>query len=249
MVLETLWSEEMVRWLNSPAVMGILVMVALLGVYIELNTPGIGLPALVAVICFVIIIGSKYLIGMANWVEVALFVVGVILLMVEVFVLPGFGVAGFLGITCIIVGLFGMLIKNPPGKMPWPESQLDWQLFTNGVLGLLFGFVGFVVLAWILTKYLPKLQFLSGLILVPAAAKRGSEVKVSMTAPPESRDVGVSVGEVGEVVSTLRPTGKARFGEKIVDVVAQAEFLDEGTRVEIIEIHGNRVVVKKHGNW
>ena len=248
MVLEMLWSEEMVRWLNSPAVMGILVMVALLGVYIELNTPGIGLPGLVAVICFVIIIGSKYLIGMANWVEVALFVVGVILLMVEIFVLPGFGVAGFLGITCIIAGLFGMLIKNPPGKMPWPESQLDWQLFTNGVLGLLFGFVGFVVLAWILTKYLPKLQFLSGLTLVPAAAKRGGEMEVSMTAPPESRDVGVSVGEVGEVVSTLRPTGKARFDEKIVDVVAQAEFLDEGTRVEVIEIHGNRVIVKKHGD-
>jgi len=167
MELEMLWSEEMVRWLNSPAVMGILVMVALLGVYIELNTPGVGLPGLVAVICFVIIIGSKYLIGMANWVEVALFVVGVILLMVEIFVLPGFGIAGFLGIVCIIAGLFGMLIKNPPGKMPWPESQLDWQLFTNGVLGLLFGFVGFVFLAWIITKYLPRLQFLSGLTLVP----------------------------------------------------------------------------------
>jgi membrane-bound serine protease (ClpP class) len=248
MVLEMLWSEEMVRWLNSPAVMGILVMVALLGVYIEFNTPGIGLPGLVAVICFVIIIGSKYLIGMANWVEVALFVVGVILLIVEIFVLPGFGIAGFLGITCIIAGLFGMLIKNPPGKIPWPESQLDWQLFTNGVLGLLFGFVGFVVLAWIFTKYLPKLQFLSGLTLVPTAAKRGGEMEVSMTAPPESRDVGVSVGEVGEVVSTLRPTGKARFDEKIVDVVAQAEFLDEDTRVEVIEIHGNRVIVKKHGD-
>jgi len=244
MMLEMLWSEEMVRWLNSPAVMGILVMVALLGVYIELNTPGIGLPGLVAVICFVIIIGSKYLIGMANWVEVALFVVGVILLAVEIFVLPGFGVAGFLGIMCIIAGLFGMLIKNPPDKMPWPESQLDWQLFTNGVLGLLFGFVGFVVFAWILTKYLPRLQFLSGLILVPAAAKRGSEMEISMTAPPKSRSVGVSVGEVGEVVSTLRPTGKARFDEKIVDVVAQAEFLDKGTKVEIIEIHGNKVVVK-----
>jgi membrane-bound serine protease (ClpP class) len=112
----------------------------------------------------------------------------------------------------------------------------------------LFGFVGFVVLAWVLTKYLPKLQFLSGLILLPAAAKKGSEVEVSMTAPPESKDVGVSIGEVGEVVSTLRPTGKAKFDEKIVDVVAQAEFLNKGAKVEITEIHGNRVVVKKHSD-
>jgi len=248
MVLETLWSEEMVRWLNSPVVMGVLVMVALLGLYIELNTPGVGLAGLVAVMCFAVIIGSKYLIGMANWVEVVVFVVGVILLMVEIFVLPGFGVAGVLGIACILAGLFGMLIKNPPGEIPWPESQLDWQLFTNGVLGLLFGFGGFVVIAWILTKYLPRLQFLSGLTLLPAAAKGGSEIEVSMTAPAESKAVGVSVGEVGEVVSTLRPAGKAKFDNKIVDVVAQAEFLDKGTEVKIIEIYGNRVVVRKDGN-
>jgi membrane-bound serine protease (ClpP class) len=95
MVLKTNWSEEMVRWLNSPAVMAVLVMLAMLGVYIEFNTPGVGLPGLVAAICFAIIIGSKYLVGMANWVEVALFFIGVLLLMVEIFVLPGFGIAGF----------------------------------------------------------------------------------------------------------------------------------------------------------
>jgi membrane-bound serine protease (ClpP class) len=242
MVLRTNWSEEMVRWLNSPAVMGILIMLALLGVYIEFNTPGVGLPGLVAAICFAIIIGSKYLVGLANWVEVALFVIGLLLLMTEIFVLPGFGIAGFLGIICILAGLFGMLIKNPPDKLPWPETQVDWQLFANGVLGLSLGFVGFVLLAWVLTKYLPKLQFLSGLILVPAAAK--GEMEVSMTAPSESKTVSVKVGDSGEVVSTLRPTGKAQFDDAIVDVVAEAEFLDKGTKVEIIEIHGNRVVVK-----
>ena len=244
MVLETNWSEEMVRWLNSPAVMAALVMLAMLGVYIEFNTPGVGLPGLAAVICFTIIIGSKYLVGLANWVEVALFVIGILLLLVEIFVLPGFGIAGITGIICILLGLFGMLIKNPPDRLPWPQSQFDWDLFANGVLGLLLGFAGFVILAWLLTRYLPKLQFLSGLILVPTAAKGGDEVEVSMTAPPEGQTVSVNVGDVGEVVSALRPTGKVKFGEAIVDVVAEAEFLDKGTEVEIIEIHGNRVVVK-----
>jgi membrane-bound serine protease (ClpP class) len=243
-VLKTNWSEEMVRWLNSPAVMAVLVMLAMLGVYIEFNTPGLGLPGLVAVICFTIIIGSKYLVGLANWVEVALFVVGILLLMVEIFVLPGFGIAGVTGIACILAGLFGMLIKNPPDKLPWPQSEFDWQLFTSGVLGLSIGFMGFVVLAWLLTKYLPRLQFLSGLILVPAVAKKGTEMEVSMTVPPESETAGVKLGDIGEVISTLRPTGKARFGDAIVDVVAEAEFLDKETKVEIIEIHGNRVVVK-----
>jgi len=245
MVLRTNWSEEMVRWINSPAVMGVLVLLAMLAVYAELHTPGVGLPGLVAVICIVIIVGSKYLIGLANWVEVALFIVGVLLLLIELFVLPGFGIAGFAGIFCILAGLFGMLVKNPPDKIPWPQTQFDWQLFTNGVLGLAIGVVGFVVLAYLLSKYLPRLEFLSGLMLVPAVAKRGDEMEVSMTAVPEGGTITVNVGDVGEVVSTLRPTGKVKFDAAIVDCVAQAEFLDKGANVEIIEIHGNRVVVKR----
>ncbi len=244
MVLETLWSEEMVRWINSPVVMAVLVMIALLGVYIEFNTPGLGLPGLVAVICFAIIIGSKYLIGLANWVEVALFVVGILLLLVEFFVLPGFGIAGIMGIICVLAGLFGMLIKNPPNRLPWPDGPANWDIFLDGLMGLSFGFLGFVVLAWILSKHLPKFQFLSGLILLPAVAKQGTEMEISMTAPLERQTIGVSIGDIGEVVSILRPTGKARFGDAIVDVVAEAEFLDKGIQVKIIKIHGNRVVVK-----
>jgi membrane-bound serine protease (ClpP class) len=117
-------------------------------------------------------------------------------------------------------------------------------VFIDGVWALSLGFAGFVLLAWLLTKYLPKLQFLSGLILVPTAAKLGGEMEISMRVPPESKTIRVDVGDIGEVVSTLRPTGRARFGDATVDVVAVAEFLDKETKVEIIEIHGNRVVVK-----
>jgi membrane-bound serine protease (ClpP class) len=244
MVLDTNWSEEMVRWLNSPAVMAVLVMIAMLGVYIEFNTPGLGLPGLAAVICFVIIIGSKYMVGLANWVEVLLFAVGVLLLLVEIFVLPGFGLAGISGLICIIAGVFGMLIKNPPDRLPWPQDEIAWGDFTWGVMGLSLGFAGFILLAWLLSRYLPRLQFLSGLILVPASAAPGGEMTVSMTTAPDSGTTRVTVGETGEVLSTLRPTGKAKFGDAIVDVVAEAEFVDKGTKVEIIGIHGNRVVVK-----
>ncbi|MFH1371588.1 MAG: NfeD family protein [Planctomycetota bacterium] len=243
-VLETNWSEDMVRWLNSPVLMGLLLMVGLLGLYVEFNTPGIGLAGLVAVICFTVLIGSKYLVGLANWVEVALFVVGILLLLIELFLIPGFGVVGFSGILCILLGLFGMLIKNPPGRFPWPETDFDWLWFTYGVLSIMLGFVGFVILAVLLGKYLPKVGFMSGLILLPAMAKKGDEVEVSMTSPPEKGDVCVKVGQTGEAVSRLRPAGKARFGEAVVDVVAEGEFIDKGTKVTIIEIHGNRVVVK-----
>lgn len=242
--LEMLWSEEMVRWVNSPAVMAVLVMLAMLGAYVEFNTPGLGLPGLVAVIAIVVIVGSKYLIGMANWVEVAIFCVGIILLLIEIFVIPGFGLAGVTGIICILVGMFGMLVKNPPDKIPWPSNPLDWDIFFEGVIILIVGFTGFVVFAWTLAKYLPKIEFLSGLMLRPSGAGAAATMQVSMTAPPEA-EAKVKVGNRGKVVSPLRPTGTAQFGAAQVDVVAQAEFLDRDTEVEVIEIHGNRVVVKK----
>jgi membrane-bound serine protease (ClpP class) len=247
MVLETLWSEELVRWLNSPVVMAVLVMIALLGVYIELTTPGVGLPGLVAVICLALIIGSKYLIGLANWVEVLIFVIGIVLLFVEIFLIPGFGITGVLGIIFIFAGVFGMLVRNPPDKFPWPQGQIGWNEFTSGALSLCIGVIGFVVLAWLISKYLPQTQieFLSRLFLVPTKAGQGGIMAVSMTSPIPNQTESIKVGDVGQVVSTLRPTGKAKFGDAIVDVVAEAEFLDKGTQVEIIKIHGNRVVVKR----
>jgi membrane-bound ClpP family serine protease len=177
-------------------------------------------------------------------VEVALFVIGILLLLIEFFVLPGFGIAGAAGIICLLAGLFGMLIKNPPDKFPWPSSALDWSDFSDGAIGLSLGFMGFLVLAWLLSKYMPKMPFLGGLILVPAAAKQGGTMNVSMTGPAKSKALDVNVGDTGEVVSTLRPTGKVRFGDAVVDVVAHGDFINRGTIVEIIEIHGNRVVVK-----
>jgi membrane-bound serine protease (ClpP class) len=245
-VLNPNWSEVMVGWLNSPVVMGILFMLALLGAYVEFNAPGFGLPGVVAVICFALILGSKYLVGMANWVEVLLLFIGVALVLVEIFVMPGFGVAGILGILCMLVGLFGMLIRNAPDELPWPQTFADWQSLSSGVTALAVGFAGFLAAAWLLARYLPKIPFLSGLILAPVMATVGrSGAQVSMTRPPDGARASVRVGDVGQVISTLRPAGKARFGDAIVDVVATGEFLNRGASVEIIEIEGGRVVVKK----
>ncbi len=245
MVLIPTWSEHMVGWLNSPAVLSVLFMLALLGIYMEFNTPGIGLPGMVAVVCFAIILGSKYLVGMANWVEIALLFIGMVLLLIELFVLPGFGIAGILGIVCLFAGLFGMLIRNAPDELPWPQTSADWESLSSGVVALALGFGGFVLLASILSRYLPRLRFMRGLILVPiSAASAGGAPRVSMTRPPESSGPAVQIGDLGEVTSRLRPAGKARFGDARVDVVATGEFLDKGTRVEIIAINGSRVVVK-----
>ena len=239
----TNWSEELVRLLNHPTFTGILFMIGLLGVYIELKTPGIGFPGLVAVICFAILFGSRFLVGLATWWEMAVFIIGVILLMIEIFVIPGFGIAGITGLMCIFIGLFAILVPNRPDELPWPKYDFDWQMLHNGAWGFGLGFVGFLIVAWILAKFLPKTRLFGDLVLAPAPA--GAELKVNMTAPAQGENSNINVGDVGEVLSPLRPTGQARFGDAVVDVVAEGVFLEKTQKVKIIEIHGNRVVVRE----
>jgi membrane-bound serine protease (ClpP class) len=243
-VLKTTWSEEVARWLNSTSVMAVLVLLALLGVYIEFNTPGLGLPGLVALICFVIIVGSKYITGLANWIEVAFLFIGILLILIEFFIIPGFGIAGISGFVCLFIGLFGMLLKNPPDEIPWPNNTFEWNDFNHGVISLSLGFGGFLICAWLLSKYLPKIPYLGGLILVPDSSKKGGITRLSITKPQESETENLNIGDMGEVISTLRPTGKVKFGDAIVDVVAEGDFINKGIKVKITGIHGNRVVVK-----
>jgi membrane-bound serine protease (ClpP class) len=113
------------------------------------------------------------------------------------------------------------------------------------VWALVLGFVGFVIVASFLRKYLPKTHFFNRLMLTPATAKTGQEVEISMTAPVQGEQVSVRVGDIGEAMSLLRPAGKARFGDAVVDVVAEGEYISKGAKIKITEIHGNRVVVRE----
>jgi membrane-bound serine protease (ClpP class) len=239
--VDTNWSEEMVRWVNSPTVAGILLMIGLLGIYIEFNHPGVVLPAVVAVIAFTILFGSKYLIGLANYIEIVVFVAGLILVVIELFVLPHFGLLGGLGILMMFGGFVAMFLPNTPGEVPWPRNPFEWQMLKGGLTTMAIGFIGFVVGALILAQYLPKTRLFGQFVLAGPSIKAGQNV--SMTAPAETK-VELNVGDEGQVLSPLRPSGRAIFGEAVVDVVAQAEFLPKGSKVSIVAIEGNRVVVK-----
>jgi membrane-bound serine protease (ClpP class) len=239
--IETMWSEEMVRWLTSPMVVSILVLGIMLGIYVEFNSPGLGLPSLLAITCLVVLVGSRYLIGMANWIEIALLCLGFILLMVEIFVIPGFGIAGFAGIVCIVGGLLAMWVKNTPDEIPWPKGQMAWTVFTDGLFGMGVGFLLFVGAVAILAKYMDKMPFLRRFVLKSAVT--GKQTAVSQTFEPKQERTALKVGQTGEVISALRPAGKVQFGTSVVDVVADGAFIEKGGQVKILEVHGNHVVV------
>jgi membrane-bound serine protease (ClpP class) len=243
--LEPNWSEQLVRMLNHPTVTGILFMIGMLAVYIELKAPGVSLPGLVAVICFAILFGSRFLTGMATWWEIAVFTIGIILLALEIFVIPGFGIAGVLGILFILISLFAILVPNRPDELPWPRydfNDVQWRILSNGAWAFSLGFAGFVVLAYILAKFLPKTGPFDGLVLEPA--QTGPKMEADITAPPQKRGE-LKVGDTGFVITKLRPAGRAKFDSAIVDVVAEGDLIEKGQKIRITQIQGNKVVVRK----
>ena len=234
------WSEHAVGFLNSSAITGLLFMVALLALYMELQSPGVGLPGAVALICFAVIFGSKYMVGLAEWWEIALFVIGLGLLTIEIFVVPGFGLPGVLGTICVLAALVVMVMPTTPGPLPLPATQYDLQVLERGLLSLAVGFLGFVAGAVVLVRYLPKVPYAGRLVLagpVPSSA--------SPSLPPSGTQRSGRIGQKGKAISTLRPAGKAEIDGQILDVVTEGDWIVGGREVVITNIHGSRIVVAR----
>lgn len=225
--------EILARWLTK--ISPILIMVGVLAIYIEMNTPGIGVPALVAVVVFAIYFLSYFIAGFAGWEQVVLFAIGLTLLGIEIFVLPGFGMAGVLGIIAILAALLWAMLPLTPSWAPtlptWQQLRLPFQKLALGLGGAV---VGMVVLA----RYLPDSFLFRKLVL--ANATRATDGYISSR--EEAKDL---VGTSGMAETVLRPAGKGRFDGRLVDVVTDGDMLDRGTPIRIVEVKGSRVLVRR----
>jgi membrane-bound serine protease (ClpP class) len=222
--------EVAARWITTLS--PLLIMIGFLAIYIEMKTPGIGIPALVALICFVIYFLGYFVAGLAGWEEAVLFAVGVVLLAVEVFIIPGFGVTGMLGIAAILVALVLSMVSRMPSSpvLPtWPQLQLP-------LLKVLGGFVGAGIGALVLARFLPKTSLFRRLELT--AATSAAEGYTSSTGSARTL-----LGATGVAETTLRPAGKGRFGDRLVDVVTEGDLIDKGQPIKIVLVEGSRVVV------
>jgi len=232
------WSEELVNWLTNPIVRGILMVLVLLGAYVEFNTPGVGVPGLVALICLVIFLGAPYLTGLANVWEIVVVLLGVVLLGVEVFVIPGFGIAGIAGGVLILVGLISTFVPEEPGPaFTLPRFDYTLRGIGTGLKVMASATVASFVGAIVLSRFFPKVPYV-GRIVAP-------NPEAGEVAMPEAYPRSAFLGDMGKTEGPLRPAGKARFGNTLVDVVSQSDYIGAGEPVEVIERHGNRVVVRR----
>ena len=229
--LDPRWSEKLARFLTSIA--PILMILGMAALYAEYKAPGFGLPGLVGIICLGLVFGNQYIVGLADHTELIIILLGLVLLGFEVFVIPGFGIAGVAGFICI--GL-GMILSFQDFVLPDPN--LPWQ--QDILLGNLTKVLGSFVVAFVAS-----LAFLSYFFPRMGKLVKGPYLDTTLAGShADSHDARkVKVGELGRAATFLRPAGKARFGERDIDVVTEGEFIEKDARVKILAIKGNRVVV------
>jgi membrane-bound ClpP family serine protease len=234
-VAEPSWADYLIDALAAPAVAWLLLLIGGAALYAELQAPGIGIGAFVAGICFLLYFWSKHLDGTAGWLEVLLFAAGVGCVLLELFVLPGSAIFGLGGGLLIIVSL---ILASQTFVVPHNEYQM--RELRDSLLGLLAAAAGVGVLAMLMRRYLPHTPLFSSLMLEPPTGAERDDI-----AQREALvDFNHLLGQHGVATTQLTPSGKARFGSELVDVIAESEVIGRGTEVVVSEVHGNRVVVR-----
>jgi membrane-bound serine protease (ClpP class) len=223
------WGEDVVRFLSNPIVSSILMMIILIGFFTEIKTPGWGLPGTAAVIALILFFGSGLILDLVSLLEIIIFIVGVVLLLLEIFVVPGFGLFGVLGITAIVASLFMGLLAD--------FEIVTWNMISVALIQLASAFVVTFIAGYFLSKVLPKTDFFNRLIL-----KDNIVIRSGYTTEPEVHQL---VGKEGEALTDLRPSGTAIFDENRIDVVTEGSYLTKGTKVIVVKESGSKVVVRE----
>lgn len=232
--------ELIARFLSSSAVSSLLLTIGFLGLFIEVRTPGFGIPGAVGLAALVLFFFGASLAGLAGWESVILFILGFILLGVELFVIPGFGVAGVLGMVSIIASLV-LAMLDAPIISPDFSIAVSWEEILQSVSLVLFSMtlamVGALLLPLLFPVALSSRQFASWLVLT--TEERGEEGYNSA-----SETLATLVGLAGTARTPLRPAGIAEIDGQRIEVVSQGGFVPAHTPVTVVKVEGRRVVVK-----
>lgn len=222
------WAETLVRFLTHPLVSSLLMSVGLLGLLVEIRTPGFGAPGAIALLALGLFFWGHWIVQLAGWEELLLVSIGVLLIGLEVFVIPGTSVAGIGGIAALVAGL-GMALVGAGATPSIVISALG-----RVAISILLAIAG----ALVLLRYLPRLPFGRRLVL-----ETGMQADRGFVSAPD-RDHHW-LGRSGTAASPLRPAGIADIDGVRVDVVSDGGFIEAGTRVEVTRVDGNRIVVHR----
>lgn len=216
------WAENVVRFLTHPVLSSLLVTIGMLGIIIELRSPGFGVAGAIGVGALAAFFWGHWLVQLAGWGELLLALAGVALLLVEVLVIPGFGFAGMLGIAALVAAL----VMSVVGSGATPE------FFMFAAARIVFSLLVALAASFVMLRYMPRTRFGRQLILDTGLA----------TEPEADRRW---LGKRGHASSPLRPAGIAEIEGERVDVVSEGELIEPGEEIEVMRVDGNRIVVRR----
>jgi membrane-bound ClpP family serine protease len=235
------WLDEFAYLLRLPGMSIFLILLGATCLILELKMPGLGLPGVVAALCFVLFFWAHASSAGITLLAVLLFVLGLVLIGLEVFMLPGSAVFGISGVVLVIGSLTLVTIDR------WPQTTHEWVSLGGTMATFGAALVGAALAAMALAWYLPHIPYLKGLILKPPG-EAADEDGLEEPAPPSALghpDPAALLGAIGVAATPLRPAGKVKFGDDYLDVVAEGSYVQPGSRVQVIEIEGFRIVVKE----
>jgi membrane-bound serine protease (ClpP class) len=226
-------SERIIKVFLNPFISGILILVIIGGIYFELQTPGVGFPILAAIIAAVLYFVPYYLNGLAaNW-EIIVFFIGVFLLLMEVFVIPGFGVAGISGLILIVGSLILVMLNNDI----FDFSFVDGGDITKAAAATLTGLLAAVLL-----------MFFGGLRLTQTKAFKRialEDTQQKSEGYTSNFNLRSYLGMKGTAYTVLRPSGKILIDGELKDAFTRGEFIEKGKKVEVIDESGTSLKVKE----
>ncbi|MDG5816281.1 NfeD family protein [Chitinispirillales bacterium ANBcel5] len=231
--IEESWSETLVRFIGRIAPM--LMMIGFAALYIEIRSPGFGLPGLIGVICLAAVFLGQYMVGLADYTELLLLILGLVFLSFEVFVTPGFGFMGFIGILLMMAG---MVLSFQNFVIPSPEIPWQQDILVRNITMVVASLLGSVVIIVAFFRYL--FPHIGMVVKGPYLSETLKDARI------DNEELALpAVGETATVVSALRPSGKVEINGEPYDVVTEGEFVDNGSEVVVSELRGSRIVVKR----
>lgn len=231
---ELKFTDRIIRFLINPMVSGILIMMIVGGIYFELQTPGIGFPIAAAIFGAVLYFAPHYIQGLADHWEIIIFIIGLILLAVEIFVIPGFGVSGVLGIVFVVSALALATIRNVGFDFTIP----DFTKFIYAVLYVSVASVGGLALSYYFSlKLFGTSQFGEFSLATTQQKADGFSIK----------DLGYQkmIGEKGFAYTVLRPSGKIKIENSYYDAVAKIGYIEKGDRIKVVAYENAQLIVMK----
>jgi len=223
------WAENVVRFLTHPIVSSLLISLAMIGILIEIRTPGFGFPGAIGITSLSLFLWGHWIAQLAGWEELLIAAFGVALLVIEFVVIPGFGIVGILGLIAVATGLAMSMVGA--GNAP--------EFITMTIIRVMLSLGVAIVVTLVLMRLSPRLSIGRRLVLdTKLSTGTGYE-----SAPPSDHRL---LGKVGKVSTPLHPAGIADFDGERVDVISEGEAIDVDSIIKVVKVDGNRVVVRRH---